>query len=68
MTNRDGVVPVGAKVTKNAEITQAEELTSDLLESAASAEPEPQVGAPAVHRVTKAAPKGGRRLPPRKRK
>ena len=62
------MVTVGAKVTKNAEITQAEELTPDLLESAASAEPEPQVEAPAVHRVTKAAPKVGRRLPPRKRK
>jgi hypothetical protein len=64
----DGLVTVGAKVTKNAEITQAEELTPDLLESAASSEPEPQVEAPAVQRVTKAAPKGGRRLPPRKKK
>lgn len=66
--DRDGALAVGAKVTKNAEITQAEELTPDLLASAASAEPEPHVEAPAGERVTKTAPKGGRRLPPRKKK
>lgn len=59
---------VGVKVTKNAEITQADELTPALLDAAASAEPEPQLEAPPVTRVTKTAPKGGRRLPPRKKK
>jgi hypothetical protein len=59
---------VGVKVAKNAEITQPEELTPQLLEDAASVEPEPQPEAAAVSRVSKAAPKGGRRLPPRKRK
>lgn len=56
---------VGVKVTHNAEITHAEEMTMQTLAAAASVEPEPEP-APATERRTKAAPRGGRRMPKRR--
>ena len=59
---------MGVKVTKNAEITLPEELTMETLDASAAVEPEPQPENAGIQRVSKAAPKGGRRLPPRKKK
>ena len=52
-------------MTHNAEITHAEEMTMQTLAAAASVEPEPEP-APATERRTKAAPRGGRRMPKRR--